>query len=467
MTMPLSESKIKQAILHPEEEVRLTALGYFADSHTADETIMPLVIEAVEKYGWEQSFQLLRDGDELPQTAATVAWLAGELSKDWDFEDVAADNYTTAVALTLSQAPADLLRPKMVDLPGFPEELETQFLKRLEMQSWDWETGWEALEDLGRDVHQAGRYRSRDVRSARRIVESLARRPEQGRLILPLLERRYRGYEKDLMWVLETPLVELAGRMRLEEAVPILVERLHEDDLDLSDSCQTALGWIGGEAVVRAIAGQWPDAEEEFRMSGAEVLESIHTELCARKCLEFFDAEESPTVRDYLAHALLGNFVAEAVEPIRQMVQDAEDLDLEIMDLRHCLVAACTVMEVSFPEYERWFQEAREQHWGWGDSLEPGRIREQLGDRDDEDDLDEDDEDEYEWGEEDELAYEDENEEIVYEDDENLEGDADQLREKFEKLERGGPKIGRNDPCPCGSGKKYKKCCMEKDRQEP
>jgi hypothetical protein len=23
-----------------------------------------------------------------------------------------------------------------------------------------------------------------------------------------------------------------------------------------------------------------------------------------------------------------------------------------------------------------------------------------------------------------------------------------------------GPKIGRNDPCPCGSGKKYKKCCM-------
>jgi len=23
--------------------------------------------------------------------------------------------------------------------------------------------------------------------------------------------------------------------------------------------------------------------------------------------------------------------------------------------------------------------------------------------------------------------------------------------------------IGRNDPCPCGSGKKYKKCCEAKD----
>ena len=28
-----------------------------------------------------------------------------------------------------------------------------------------------------------------------------------------------------------------------------------------------------------------------------------------------------------------------------------------------------------------------------------------------------------------------------------------------QQVVRGGDKIGRNDPCPCGSGKKYKKCC--------
>jgi len=27
-------------------------------------------------------------------------------------------------------------------------------------------------------------------------------------------------------------------------------------------------------------------------------------------------------------------------------------------------------------------------------------------------------------------------------------------------------KVGRNDPCPCGSGKKYKKCCMLKDEMQ-
>jgi preprotein translocase subunit SecA len=29
---------------------------------------------------------------------------------------------------------------------------------------------------------------------------------------------------------------------------------------------------------------------------------------------------------------------------------------------------------------------------------------------------------------------------------------------KVKTIVREAPKIGRNDPCPCGSGKKYKKC---------
>jgi SEC-C motif-containing protein len=29
-----------------------------------------------------------------------------------------------------------------------------------------------------------------------------------------------------------------------------------------------------------------------------------------------------------------------------------------------------------------------------------------------------------------------------------------------ETVVRTGPKIKRNDPCPCGSGKKYKRCCL-------
>ena len=28
-------------------------------------------------------------------------------------------------------------------------------------------------------------------------------------------------------------------------------------------------------------------------------------------------------------------------------------------------------------------------------------------------------------------------------------------------MQRSGPRIGRNDPCPCGSGRKYKNCCWD------
>jgi hypothetical protein len=41
--------------------------------------------------------------------------------------------------------------------------------------------------------------------------------------------------------------------------------------------------------------------------------------------------------------------------------------------------------------------------------------------------------------------------------------DSDDDQEELVQLEpvRTEPKIGRNEPCPCGSGKKYKKCCLD------
>ncbi len=37
---------------------------------------------------------------------------------------------------------------------------------------------------------------------------------------------------------------------------------------------------------------------------------------------------------------------------------------------------------------------------------------------------------------------------------------SQQSDKKVEPIRNRGEKIGRNDPCPCGSGKKYKNCCM-------
>jgi yecA family protein len=59
------------------------------------------------------------------------------------------------------------------------------------------------------------------------------------------------------------------------------------------------------------------------------------------------------------------------------------------------------------------------------------------------------------WAEEDEKRLEDPD---LFEDSFDLPYDY----EPATPYVRETPKIGRNDPCPCGSGKKYKKCCLKK-----
>ena len=43
---------------------------------------------------------------------------------------------------------------------------------------------------------------------------------------------------------------------------------------------------------------------------------------------------------------------------------------------------------------------------------------------------------------------------------------AGQSQVKPAPVRNAAKKVGPNDPCPCGSGKKYKKCCMQKDKSE-
>ncbi len=77
--MKLSEEKIKQAILHPEVDIRLRAVRYFKDCYRQDEGVAPLVIRAVEKYGREDAYQLVGNSVHLRHTNETIAWVIKEL----------------------------------------------------------------------------------------------------------------------------------------------------------------------------------------------------------------------------------------------------------------------------------------------------------------------------------------------------------------------------------------------------
>ena len=376
--MRLAESIIKAAILNPEEEIRLTAVYYFSRSFSQDEAVMPLIIQAVERYGRNHAFRMLWEAEHLPQSQATADWLANELRRDYDLQDLDDDNYRFAVALTLYHARADLLgQGEAVSLPMFPAQLRAPLQERIAMLSWDWDRGWAALEAVGLDTMRRNKFTPSDVRYAERIIESLARhRTTKAVLVLDLLQGEYGDRDVALMRWLEALIVSLAGAMQLESAVPLLIERLDDKNLSVADESITALIRIGTDGVVQAIADQWPRASAGFRGAASDVLENIHSDRSAEICLRFFAEEKDSAVKLSLAHAVPSQFDEEGIEPLRQLARD--ELAPNGLDIRYRLVEASTIMGVPFPEYESWHQAAVADNWGLRDYTPP-RLADSFG----------------------------------------------------------------------------------------
>jgi hypothetical protein len=341
--MRIPESKIKRAILHPDENVRAAAVSYFSGSFSPDKTVMPLVIQTVQSFGRKKAFHVLRVARRLAQTPAAAEWLVGELRRHNDLSDQDDEDYRFTIARILYRAaPEILLRTgrSVAELPMFPHQLRRPLVERLDMLNWDWGRGWAALEALGRNTMPRGELAVDDLRYAHRIIESLARhRASKAEFVIDTLALLRQGRAGTLLRWLEVFVVAMAGMMRLDSAVPFLLERLRARDLGASEAAIAALIRLNNDSVVQAIAGEWPWADLPHRMAAPAVLEHTHTDLCAETCLGLFSVEENHGVRLALADALLSQLDEEAVEPVRRLVLGRDgEITPGCFDIRHRLV---------------------------------------------------------------------------------------------------------------------------------
>ncbi|MCL4190764.1 MAG: SEC-C domain-containing protein [Thermoguttaceae bacterium] len=274
-----------------------------------------------------------------------------------------------------------------------------------------------------------------------------------------MLERLER--DDDELAMLEPYLLNIAGMMRISAAIPFLLKRLDDGDPFVAQCAQEGLEQLGGDEVVEQIALAWPAAEPMFRVSASGVLESIHTDRSAEVCLRFFADEEDGDVQEFLVSALLGGMVPDALGPIRELILGEKTGAARFFKAQ--LVAASTIMGVSFPEYDEWYREAAAADWYDGPinhRLRDDFVEDEEGFEGFDDDLDDD-----EWDDED---FEDEDFEGW--DVEGWVADLEEIKEQFNTWTgpaRSRKTAGRNDPCPCGSGKKYKKCCLKKQAPPP
>ena len=380
-------SVIRQAIRHPEPEVRETAVRYFTEIRSGDPAVMTAVIAAVRELGHTDGWRLLDIARDLPQTAATLDWALQELAQPLDRDEIDEDNYHYALAHLVAEASPELLRARrdtVAAIDDFPPDLRAVAEARLRLDEASWDECWAEFEALGREVlaDDSDGMTFDQRRSFDHLIEALARHGEgHEKLVLDLVRRQFRRAKRELHERLEPQILQLAGEMRLTRAIPRLLAHLaHEEEAWTADRAMLALRRIGGDAVVQAIARAWWDADPEARSGMAEVLGHIPTELSAERVLAFLQREEVDFVCQALAHAALNQFNLDAIEAVVRLVDgDANELDREERDLRLALVEMATITGERFAQYERWYAEAQEASWGWRNSLPSYRLSDGPG----------------------------------------------------------------------------------------
>ena len=437
--MRFPEAEIKEAILHPDPEIRDRAIRYFSNSYSPDPSIMAQVIKSVELFGRHDAYRLIGSSRDLLQTEESIAWVIDELN---DEQSDNYENFTFNLSMVLVEADPALLLPHesaVLEARHFLPSLRPAVTERLTMLSWDEATCWQKLEEFCEEGKDKRFTNEVNLSHAKRIVEALARYGEAcEQKVHALLSQKVEDYSHSPMKWMESLVVRLAGQAHLGSTLPLLVTKLLEDGGDvLNEECSEALTRIGTPAVLHAIAQAYPMAGHHFRLYATEPLERIHSDLAVETCLHLLGQEQDEMIRGNLAHALLSQFAPEGIEAARRLLVGRE-LDFEDKGLRNCLLETCTLMGERFPEYDEWLavvKAEKEEHWKRVKELE-GDPRGMLL-----------------------FALE----KLIG----KKANDVPRARPHPPAMPRlaqprqpeSGRRVGRNDPCPCGSGKKFKVCC--------
>ncbi len=428
--MRLHEELIKQGILHPDQDVRSDAVLYFSRSYTSDDSILPLAIQAIEQYGWDKAFTVAVCITGLPPNDATLPWALAQLqepdAKEPDSFGFEARWHT--LNSLLSNANAELLtrhKRAILDVKCLEDEVIEKIAERIDLLTAGGEFCWKELEKFCVDYKDIDDLSQVDLDHAYALCEAIAREKDKyAEKVLAILSETIEDFESNPKVWMETFAVRMAGEMRLDAAVPLIIAKLKEDVEEaewLTAQCDSALAKIGGDATISAVAEMFREGGWHLRMDACSVLQHVHSDLAVSTALELLPSEEDRTVRAFLAGGLVSHFAFEAIDPLRQLVLDGS-YDDTYTDLKSDLLVAATLMGVELPEREQWKADLEQKRL----ERERKRLREEEEER----------RQARQWSEEDEYSEE----------------------------EPTRSRIGRNDPCPCGSGKKYKKCCLKKQQ---
>lgn len=418
--MRLQEEQVKQAILNRDRDVREAAVYYFARSFGQDSGIMPLAIQAIEQYGKDDAFEIYSFLDDLVQTDETVLWLIGQIRNNRLPDDTAYGSYERVVRSALTHAEAAVLERHLAEilcLEDFSDDAKKTISERIYLQSESPEELWRLLDEFCKRSDALEEVPD-DLDLANNLIEALGRHQE---FAAPEVLAVLNGTPK-YNW-LELCAVQLAGYLRLQEAIAAIVALLKNADDWVYEEGHEALVKIGGDQVVEQLVKAYGPGNGDLRLSVASVLENIHNDSSVEGSLKLLETEEDPFLQGHLLQAVLMNFSTDAIEPARQFLLQTP-LHPDVLEVRRDLLTACKLLGETFPEFDAWTEDAKNDK----------EFRKK-------------------WYQENPIFPKVDDFEVDEAEEAYSPAPATLVREVH---------VGRNDPCPCGSGKKFKKCCLNK-----
>ncbi len=460
---------VREALLSPNEAVRNSASYFFTFCRTEGLTaeIMKTVIQSVELYGKIASLGVL-SGLDVPQDETTVRWLTQELDKEYDLENIHLDNYCYFLTQILCKADPKLLTSEMSDLRCFSQEKKPLLFKRLELASLDWAALWKIVLHYAADID--GLYESDDYDLDDLLVEAVVRHEECQSYVLDALGRKNLSLDDADFDDFVPLLLRIVAKKHIKGASDFVFDAvLNRAEQYPSEGYWAAFSSLAEDDDWERLYSRWQESPDE-NWWFIDLLMSKPSTKRLEIVLDIVRTENKGIKDEWLVRCLLENYVKEAHPAIANL------LDREMMDSDEWedhvvgLTVSGIVNPDSLEDFDIWFEAAEEAEWNLEElHAQHAEEREREIDSDitydDEDDFDDEDED---WDDETfDSSYGLGNplsrlpqslfSDSEYED----ESSDDSFYGPQQPFRREEPKVGRNDPCPCGSGKKYKKCCLK------
>ena len=159
----LTPDRIKPFLVHEDRYIRRAATDYFADQWSRDPDILPLILDACDRYGDEQNFRGLSCCDRLLLTGQSLDRVLDHLARAEDGDAIYQLNRVIA------HAPGDLLAARQSEILAHPKllrEIIPRIKRRCDLAGWTGQRLWDELQALrppvrGQEGHRRDRPRLR------------------------------------------------------------------------------------------------------------------------------------------------------------------------------------------------------------------------------------------------------------------------------------------------------------------